>query len=417
MEPETPMNVREHFIPVRVADLVEYLCHESGPKAGQTLPDADQAAFRRLARSVVGHVHTTYQAEIRRLKEEYAAFDPDADPKPLAPIPEAERPAHLTDLVRTFVHLMERANYVRLSREEMEKVMAGASEWGVDMDVPWDAFEQVEVFYRGSGLGRRVHRHWLFWWRKTDVSVPTFARVAVIFKQRPHPRLGDEADTRSVFLKLFKDIPQNDIEMLLPGGRIRMPKVARLKLGGSIAGSVGYVVWKLSTFPLLSLLGGLATASLWALYTPLALVLGYGYKTWYSFQVTKQTYSLQLTQSLNYQNLDNNGGVLFRLLDEAEEQEVREVLLSYFYLWRYAPEDGWAAADLDAYVELDLERRLGMEVDFEVGDALEKLRKAGLATEAGGRYRAVPIGPAQDRLDHLWERYARAGDEAVTVAG
>lgn len=406
---------REHFIPIRVADLVEFLCHESGPLRGQTLDPADQAAFRRFARSVVGHVHTTYQAEIRRLKEAYAAFDPDADPKPLRPPDPEQRAAELGKLFDTFVHLMGRANYVRLTREEMERVMAGASAWGVDMDIAWDAFDQVEVFYRGKGTGRRTKGHRLFWWRKKEVSLPTFARVAVIFKQRAHKRFGPDADTRSVFMKLFKDIPQEDIEMLLPGGRIRMPKFDRLKLGGSITSTIGYALWKL-WLSLTTVGGAILTGSLWALYGPIALIAGYGYKTWYSFQVSRQTYTLQLTQSLYYQNLDSNGGVLFRLLDEAEEQETREILLAYFYLWRYAGEDGWGMRELDDYVELDLERLLNVAIDFEIDDAVRKLVAAGVVEVLPGeRYRARPIGEAQDRLDHRWERYARDGAELFTA--
>ena len=147
--------------------------------------------------------------------------------------------------------------------------MQGASDWGVDMDVAWDAFDKVEVFYRGKGH------------RQADV-----ADVAELLAQArgrradvraasrsssssgPHKRLGDDADTRSVFLKLFKDIPQVDVEMLLPGGRIRMPRLERLKLGGSITSSIAYVAWKLSTFPIVSLVSGLAAPSLWLLYAP-----------------------------------------------------------------------------------------------------------------------------------------------------
>jgi len=403
---------REHYIPVRAADLVEFLCTVSD-SGGHALSPDEQVAFRRFARSVAGHIHITYLGELRRLKEAYAAFDPDADPKPLHPPEGEERAAALDRLFETFVHLMGRANYRRLSRDEMEQVMQGASDWGVDLDVAWDAYDKVEVFYRGKGTGKRTKRHRLLWWRKRLKSVPTFARVAVMFKQRPHKRLGDEADTRSVFLKLFKDIPQMDIEMLLPGGRILMPKVERWKLGGSVASTVGYVGWKLSTLPLLSLIHGLATGALWALYAPLALVAGYGYRTWYDFQVSRQTYTLQLTQSLYYQNLDNNGGVMFRLLDEAEEQEIREVLLAYFYLWRHAGDRGWTPAELDDYIELDLEKRLNVAIDFEIGDALRKLEAAGIMDTLGDRYRAVPLDQAQDRLDHHWEQYARAGDELV----
>lgn len=404
---------REQYIPIRAGELVEFLCSEIDPLQGQSLTAAEQAAVRRFARSVAGHVHTIYLCELRRLKDAYAAFDPDADPKPLHPPTAGERAAILSNLFETFVRMMNRANYRRLTRDEMEEVMKGASDWGVDMDVAWDAFDKVEVFYRGKGFGKRVRRSWRNWWRKEWVAVPTFGRVAVIFKQLPHRRLGDGADTENVFLKLFKDIPQVDIEMLLPGGRIRMPGLERLKLGGSITSSIAYVVWKLSTFPLLSLLGGLATWSLWALYMPLALVLGYGYKTWYSFQVSRQTYTLQLTQSLYYQNLDSNGGVMYRLLDEAEEQELREVLLAYFYLWRYANSGGWTAAELDDYIELNLEKRLNLEVNFEIDDAIRKLESAGLVEVHDGRYRAIPLEAAQEKLDQLWVRHADTGGELL----
>ena len=395
--------LREHYIPIRVADLIGLLCAEAGPLGDEPLTADEQTAFRRFARTVVAHVHTTYQAEIRHLKDDYACFDPDADPKPLHPPTGADRDAALDDLFATFVHLMERANYVRLTRGEMERITRGASDWGVDMDVTWDAFEKVEVFYRGKGYGKRTKRGRVRFWRKFEVAVPTFARVAVIFRQRPHKRLGDDPDTRNVFLKLFKEMPQMDIEMLLPGGRIRMVKFDRLKLGGTVTGSVGWVVWKLSTIPLLSILSG----SLLALYTPIALIAGYGYKTWYSFQTSKQTYTHQLTQSLYFQNLDNNSGVMFRLLDEAEEQEAREVLLAYFYLWRYGGADGWTAAELDFYIEQDLKKRVPADVNFEIIDALDKLMRAALVEKLDDRYRAIPIDAAQAKLKALWDGYAR----------
>ena len=62
---------REHFIPIRAADLVTFLCQDSGPHHTQSLTPDEQAAFRRFGRSVVGHVHASYQAEIRQLKETY----------------------------------------------------------------------------------------------------------------------------------------------------------------------------------------------------------------------------------------------------------------------------------------------------------------------------------------------------------
>src|SRR5215217_283152 len=213
---------REHFIPIRVADLIGYLCAETGPMHNQVLSPEDQAAFRQFASAVVAHIHTIYQAEIRQLKDAYAPFDPDADPKPLAKLSDEQWVAALNRLTDTFSHLMSRANFRRVSRADMEEIMQGASEWGVDLDVAWDAFDKLEVFYRGKGFSKRTRRPMLRPWRKEEVAVATFARAAVMYKLRPHERLDEDADTKSVFLKLFKDIPQVDVEMLLPGGRVRM---------------------------------------------------------------------------------------------------------------------------------------------------------------------------------------------------
>jgi hypothetical protein len=408
--------VHEHYIPIRVSDLIGYLCAETGPMHNQTLGPEEQAAFRRFANAVVAHTHTLYQAEIRQLKDAYAPFDPDADPKPLVPPTDEQRAASLDQLVDTFAHMMRRADFRRLSRPDLEEIMEGASDWGVNLDIAWDAFDKLEVFYRGKGFAKRTRRSLFRPWRKYEVTVPTFARAAVMFKLRPHDRLDENADTRSVFLKLFKDIPQVDVEMLLPGGRVRMPRFDRLKLGGSVTSSVAYVGWKLSYFPVSSLLGGFGTGLLIALYTPLALVAGYGYKTWYSFSAAKQAYSHQLSQSLYHHVLDNNSGVMFRLLDEAEEQEAREALMAYFYLWRYAAPEGWTAEELDYYIEVDLKKRRGAEVNFEIVDALSKLLRNGLVEQLGDRYRAVPIGAAQAKLNAIWERYAQTGPPELLPA-
>lgn len=399
----------EHYIPVRVTDLIGHLCAAPPAAHAPDLTADERAAFRAFAGAVVAHTHTLYQTELRQLKDAYAPFDPDADPKPLAPLSADARAQALEQLVDAFARLMRRANFRRLSRPDLEQIMAGASNWGVDLDVAWDAFDKVEVFYRGRGESVRTRRKPFRPWAHEDVRVPTFARAAVMFKARPHHRLPEDTDTNSVFLKLFKDVPQVDVEMLLPGGRVRMPKFDRLKLGGSVSSSIGYVAWKLSTFPVSSLLGGFGANTLVALYTPLALVGGYGYKTWYAFRSSRRAYEFQLAQSLYHHVLDNNSGVMFRLLDEAEEQDAREVLLAYYYLWRYGDPNGWTAEELDFSIEQDLRERLKLDVNFEIVDALAKLTRGGLVDAHGDRYRAVPLAAARERLAQLWQRYADRG--------
>jgi hypothetical protein len=137
----------------------------------------------------------------------------------------------------------------------------------------------------------------------------------------------------------------------------------------------------------------------------LAALLGYGYKQWYGYQTTRTAFSLRLTQSLYYQTLGTNLSVLFHLLDEAEEQECREALLGYYYLWRYGGSEGWTAKNLDDYVEMDLERLANLKVDFEIEDALAKLERLKLVRKNGDRYAAVPIDKALEALDYAWDNY------------
>jgi len=385
-----PAHAREPYIPVRVTDLIDLILAEAGTPEFPPPPADDQAAFRQLASAVAARVHAGFRSTLQTLKDAYAPFDPDADTCGVRPITEGEQKGRLDDLFAVFSDVLTRAGFHRMTRAEVEQTMRGSSDWGVEMDLCWDVFERVDVFYRGKGVGLRTRRPWWRLFRTQEVIVPTFSRVVFILKQQPHRRLGPAADTDSVFLKLFKDIPQMDIEMLLPGTRLKMPRLERGKLGGSVLGSIGYVAYRLSEVQV----AGLLTGSLLALYTPLALIFGYGYKTIASYQVARQTYLFQLAQSLYYQNLDTNAGVMYRLFDDAEEQVLRQALLAYYFLWRFAGPAGWTPGELDARIEADLERRLGAAVEVDAAAATARLERYGLVRKVGGRRLAVPVRQA-----------------------
>ncbi|HQR43359.1 MAG TPA: DUF3754 domain-containing protein, partial [Gemmatales bacterium] len=209
--------------------------------------------------------------------------------------------------------------------------------------------------------------------------------------------------------KAFKDIPQEDIEMLLPGAKLKLNNIDKTKLTFPLLTFVILTAWNVVVMPLLKLVGlafikgpvGAGAVGLWGL----AAASGtYGYRSYYSYNFTKNQYSLQLTRSLYYQNLDNNAGVLYNLLNEAEHQEWREAMLGYFCLWKYAPPAGWTARQLDDFVEEFLQKHTGQKVDFEIHDALAKLIRFGLITQDGDTLRSIPIEQAIDRLHEAWER-------------
>lgn len=384
---------REHFIPLRRNELIRLLADQ--------LPDEEAPAFLRFCQLLSDRVHLEFNKLLERLKEDYAPFDPDSDTKSLRPIEGSERAKREEGLFRAFDRLLIKANYRRLTDSELMACQQGASFWGVDMSVDLAAFERFTMYVRGQSTGTRVLRSWRTYFRKRPITVDVYQRLVLILKQRPHKRLGPDPDIRSVFLKLFKDIPTMDLEMLVPGAKLQMPKMERGKLGLSIVSGLVLLSWQLlKPFFLLAK----AAAAGAVAYGPLGIIaalFGYGYRQYYGYQFSLRTYNLKLAQSLYYQNLDNNAGVLYRLLDSAEEQECREAILAYFYLWRDADHDGLTAAELDELVERELETTANVKVDFEIEDALRKLELVGMTHVNEDRFTVCSIDEAMAKLEAL----------------
>ncbi|HEX4149865.1 MAG TPA: TMEM143 family protein, partial [Pirellulales bacterium] len=345
-------------------------------------------------------LHFEYHTHLEDLKSAYAPFDPDADTLNETGLSDHEQRARLDRLFGRFTWLLQRANFEQLSRADLEQAMAAASHHGLSLEVDFDFFDRLEIYSRGEVARTQQRRSWKRLYRREAVEVPVYQRLVIMFRVR-EGRATRNLDTQDVFIKLFKDIPKMDLEMLLPGTRVKMSLLDRIRI---IMPTVsGLVVSAVKAFK-----GALlaAAAGIYGILAVLGMTLGYGVKSFFGYLQTKQKYQLNLTESLYYQNLDNNAGVLCRLLDEAEEQENREAVLGYFFLWRQAGGRGNTAEGLDRQIELFLGEALGRPVDFEVEDALEKLLRMGLARQLpDGRYVALPLAASLQALDHAWDNY------------
>jgi hypothetical protein len=201
--------------------------------------------------------------------------------------------------------------------------------------------------------------------------------------------------------------------MLLPGTSVRMTLIDRGKI---IIPTLSGVV--ITIMKVLQGAVALAFASFNGALAFLALlcgVFGYGLRSFYGYLNTRDRYHLNLTRSLYFQNLDSNAGVIHRLLDEAEEQEFREVVLAWWLL----RQSGFAAItseQLDRACEAWLQAKLGLKVDFEVSDALGKLLRMGLCRELpGGKFRAVDLEAALVALDRAWDAQFEFNNNATST--
>ena len=395
--------MREHFFPLRKAELVELLADDCDS-------DAMRESFLAFCRLLDATFHHQYHACLQSLKNAYAPFDPDADTCPVRQFSDQQREETADVLFHEFGELLERANYRRLTEADIDRALDAASDWGIHLKIDLEIFERLDLYARGDTVTHRARRRLRKLYRPEMVELPIYERLIIIFRLNRKLRAEDPAEINTIYLKMFKNIPQMDLDMLLPGSRIKMSRLDHGKILVPTLSGVAIAIFKLAKGVAL-----LATLTLNNVLAFLGLVggtIGYGLKSLFGYLRTKDKYQLNLTRSLYYQNLDNNAGVIFRLLDEAEEQELREAILAYYLLWRRAPESGWSSEQLDQAAETFVHEQIEREIDFEIDDALDKLLRLGLAFQVNDQTQWKAIAPVEAvrRMDVAWDNLFAYGN-------
>ena len=134
----------------------------------------------------------------------------------------------------------------------------------------------------------------------------------------------------------------------------------------------------------------------------------------FSFLTSKTKYMQTLSSSLYHKNLANNVSALTRLVDAAEAEETKELLLAYYILYSEKEHD-YTMQELDERVEAWLHEHFNLpHIDFEVDDAVRKLidkdliEVRDLPVEDGTTHqvlKAYDLPTALHRLDHWWDAY------------
>lgn len=393
----------DHYIPLRPADLIRKLADEPAV----TIFEREQ--FLELCQIAQATIHHEYRAHLASLQASYAPFDPDQDATVLFPATAAEARQASNRLFDEFDKLLERANYQKLSHDQIAAALRSPSHTGLRLKLDLRLFERLEVYVRGRCELTEKRKGFLRTGPR-EAKIPAYRRLAIIFRLQAATPLTDPLDTRAVVLKLFKDIPHQDVETLLPGARVCMGLFEQARIIVPTVSGLALTLFKLAKGA-----AALAVAEFYSLAAMLGLIsgaIGYGAKSFHGYLRTREKHQLSLTRHLYFQNLDNNAGVIYHLLAEAEEQEFRELILAWWLLWRgglCAP----TAQQLDAAAERWLTDKCGIQADFEVDDALAKLHRLNLAFPlSAGRWRAVTIDQALDTLDRAWHSQFTRGKPA-----
>lgn len=386
----------------------------SDPEIGEE----ERALLSRIAVRLALIFHVELFAARERLKELYVRFNPDqpgTDPLPSAPEAREALLAALDDALMA-------ANFDRMDLARIGSERDSAGRVSAKVRVPREAFDTLRLYGRGRRR-RPIEVARLFGLKREAVETEVWDDVAFVAGVRPDATMPRPGHGRlrpgAVYLKLFRDIPQADLETLFPNARVVMRLRDKLILGvPAIAGGVPVA---LNLIPAMSVL--LVVAGAWlgvsgtveqdAMKQALGALSGLGalggflVRQWVKYERQKLMYQKQVAENAYFNNVNNNAGFFDTLIGQSEDSEVKEAFLAYGFLWRAGEPLGEAA--LDARIEAWIGESFGADVDFEIDDALEKLARLGLVSDAGeGRIAALPLEDALAATDRAWAALARS---------
>ena len=368
----------EKCIPIDARILQEYLSGHS--LAGE--PDFERAVFEQALVRIEKHVDAFAATQQREFCEVYQPQNPDREH--MTPCPEGphssgggsiqcdrvERPP-TSKTIEHFRSLLDAAAYESLDQAQIESCAGIASQWGVPLHVDFELFEDLHVFARGDIMGARTRRRLRKLYRQELVDVPTYQRMVVIFRLRDDCDLGEGFESGFLHLRLFKNIPKQDIDMLLPGTTVKISGVDRVKIILPSLGGFLMSVRKIAQYALL-----FAVLALHWTAILFALVVGYLIKSFFSYFQTKKRYQLNLTRNLYFQKLDTNTGVGYYVVAQAANQLKAECILAYFAIATHS--GPISPRKLRRRCERLIRECIDLEIEFRAERTIEKLQAVGL---------------------------------------
>ena len=345
--------------------------------------------------------HHDFHSEMEEMKEQYAPMDPDSNEE----INYSNENA--VKFIQTFEETMVNGNWEPITDEEIEQALEAEDVLPISLDVRFDEYKNQRYYKLGQHIEQREIQ--TFYGLKKEVKdVRIFEKVITVlefhdedwFLSNNKKRFYPGQEGHGMHLRLFKDVPHLDMEVIFSNTSPSMRTLEKIKIFAPLV--AGIVSLGMKYGPLL--FGGETGSTSLSLVGGLLSGLGaYVLKTYTSYQKTREKFRNIVAKDMYFKGLANNSSVLSVVVDMAEEQEVKEAILAYSVLVMNQP-NTFTEDTLDQYIESWLMNSFGVDIDFEVDDALAKLDRMRLlsANESG----LLSVKNIQDTLlllDDYWD--------------
>jgi len=408
---------RETFLPVTISALVDRLT------VGSAWPDGEARKAHRFFRYLEYWRRQKYTARMLELQPSYEPFSPDTDLLVTRKHTESELEQMRARVMSEMHAILAQANYTEVDPSDLDIILTKDSHYGLDLHVDLGAFDECLLSYRGATTRRDTRRNWRKFMRREEFDVPIFQRLFVLFKLKPFEErvresmvaeklnrreaekilkklrsvLPKSIDENCIYMKLFKNIPRNDIEMCFPNTQVRFRMFDKVKLGVTTSGGLG--------------VGAVGAAGKLALVAtnPVAAagaVAGFGavaFRQFMNFSNQKQRYMVVMAQNLYFHSMANNRSAMVQLAERAAEEDVKEEMLLYSVLAKETATRSDLDA-IDAAIEHYLYETFDVTVDFDLEDALGRLLEDGIVRERDdGTLETLSPFEASQHLDSKWD--------------
>ena len=331
-------------------------------------------------------------------------MDPDKDTIQTREVPMKELLDNEYWFLQKLEMLLFKANYYKIQRSEIFKLLKSHDTLeGVHVTVDPKQYSTLRIWTRGLSEGDISTMQKLKSRMKGLISrngrgpstFKYYTRVFVAVRSKK---------SRKLHLKVFKDVPCDKLEYLVPDGKIEMSKFDKGFLISSVfLGTIAITAKLLTVAANLKLdfgLIGLGVAGI------------IGARGWVGYKNKRNKYLVNLSRTLYFKTVANNRGVLTLLTDRAEDEEFKEALLAYLFLLSppnrrgvpgvaYTPDPPQyhTQESLQKHIQQWLSDSFGFKVTFDVNDAVMMLDNMGLLVRHGDdTLSVVPIDVAMDTL-------------------
>ncbi len=414
------IDTKERFIPIGRQDIVDNLL------AASHWNNDERQNFNEFCKIFIALYHYKFHKYSESLKHCYTPFNPDNDIIVQEHNDEDQRQI-LQQLTDETVKLLDKGNYEVLDKPALQKAMVADSYYGLNVHVDLDDFEQLVVYYRGSSMMEEYKRTWTsLFIQKKKIEIPIYKRLFLFLKfktedervkelvaegetekkarklvQKSRQNLPEEFSEEHIFLKLFKNLPRSDLEMLFPNQQVRLKIFDKIRLALTGGGGTIFGIIKIITAAVINPI------------TLIASVIGFIiiiFRQIMDIFTQKTKYMVTLSRNLYFHTLDNNFGVINNLVDVAEEEEAKEAILAYYFLYTQADQNH-TQETLDRKIEKYIKDKYEVDIDFEVSDGIRKLHEEGILTEEDGILKVVDLKQACVCMDAKWDHFFNPAEE------